>query len=70
MLVTLYQASSSFSQPLFGHLSDAGGRTRWMAWSGVALSGTAAAALGLAPSLGVVAIALLVGGWAPRCTTR
>jgi MFS family permease len=70
VLVTLYQASSSFSQPLFGHLSDAGGRTRWMAWSGVALSGTAAAALGLAPSLGVVAIALLVGGWAPRCTTR
>ena len=62
VLVTLYQASSSFTQPLFGHLSDAGGRTRWMAWTGVALSGSAAAALGLAPSLGVVAIALLVGG--------
>ena len=62
VLVTLYQASSSFTQPLFGHLSDAGGRTRWMAWTGVALSGAAAAALGLAPSVGVVAVALLLGG--------
>ena len=62
ILVTLYQASSSFTQPFFGHLSDGGGRTRWMAWTGVALSGLAAAALGLAPSLPVVAIALLVGG--------
>jgi len=62
VLVTLYQASSSFTQPLFGHLSDAGGRTRWMAWTGVALSGAAAAALGLAPSVGIVAVALLLGG--------
>jgi len=62
ILVTLYQASSSFTQPIFGHLSDRGGRTRWMAWTGVALSGIAAAALGLAPGLAAVAIALLVGG--------
>jgi FSR family fosmidomycin resistance protein-like MFS transporter len=62
ILVTLYQASSSFTQPVFGHLSDSGGRTRWMAWTGVALSGIAAAALGLAPSLAAVAIALFVGG--------
>src|SRR4029077_4055898 len=32
LLVTLYQASSSFTQPIFGHMSDSGGRTRWMAW--------------------------------------
>ena len=62
ILVTLYQASSSFTQPVFGHMSDGGGRTRWMAWSGVALSGVAAAALALAPNLAAVAIALLVGG--------
>jgi FSR family fosmidomycin resistance protein-like MFS transporter len=62
LLVTLYQASSSFTQPLFGHMSDSGGRTRWMAWTGVALSGLAAAALGLAPNLAIVAIALLAGG--------
>jgi FSR family fosmidomycin resistance protein-like MFS transporter len=62
ILVTLYQASSSFTQPVFGHMSDGGGRTRWMAWSGVALSGIAAAALALAPNLAAVAIALLVGG--------
>jgi FSR family fosmidomycin resistance protein-like MFS transporter len=62
ILVTLYQASSSFTQPVFGHMSDGGGRTRWMAWSGVALSGMAAAALGLSPSLAAVAVALLVGG--------
>ena len=29
ILVTLYQASSSFTQPVFGHMSDSGGRTRW-----------------------------------------
>src|SRR3977135_2494637 len=34
-----------------------------MAWTGVALSGIAAAALGLAPNLAAVAIALLVGGF-------
>jgi len=62
ILVTLYQASSSFTQPVFGHMSDGGGRTRWMAWSGVALSGVAAATLALAPNLVAVAIALLVGG--------
>ncbi len=62
LLVTLYQASSSFTQPLFGHMSDGGGRTRWMAWTGVALSGLAAATLGLAPNIAVVAVALLAGG--------
>ncbi|MEA2661601.1 MAG: transporter, family, fosmidomycin resistance protein [Chloroflexota bacterium] len=62
VLITLYQVSSSVGQPIFGHLSDGGGRTRWMAWSGVALSGIAAATLGLAPSVAAVAIALLVGG--------
>ena len=62
ILVTLYQASSSFTQPLFGHMSDRGGQTRWMAWTGVALSGLAAAALGLAPNLAAVAVALLAGG--------
>lgn len=62
LLVTVYQASSSFTQPLFGHMSDRGGRTRWMAWIGVALSGLAAAALGLAPNLAIVVIALLAGG--------
>ena len=62
LLVTLYQASSSFTQPIFGHMSDGGGRTRWMAWAGVALSGVAAALLGLAPNIAIVAIALLAGG--------
>ena len=62
LLITLYQASSSFTQPVFGHMSDRGGRTRWMAWVGVALSGIAAAALGLAPNIAIVAIALLAGG--------
>lgn len=62
VLVTLYQASSSFTQPVFGHLADRGGRTRWMAWSGVAISGLSAAALGLAPDLLVVALALVAGG--------
>jgi len=62
ILITLYQASSSFTQPVFGYMADRGGRTRWMAWSGVALSGLAAAALGLAPSIAIVAVALLAGG--------
>lgn len=62
LLVTLYQASSSFTQPFFGHLSDSGTRTRWMAWTGVSLSGLAAAALGLAPNIAVLAVALMAGG--------
>src|SRR5437867_1028276 len=62
ILVTLYQASSSFTQPFFGHLADRGSATRWMAWTGVALSGLAAGALGLAPSFAVLALALLAGG--------
>jgi len=63
VLVTLYQASSSFTQPVFGHLADRGGRMRWMAWSGVALSGLTAAALVISPNLVAVAIALLLGGF-------
>jgi MFS transporter, FSR family, fosmidomycin resistance protein len=62
VLVALYQVSSSFTQPVLGHLADRGGRTRWMAWSGVALSGIAAGALGLAPSFEAVAIACVAGG--------
>lgn len=62
VLITLYQASSSFTQPLLGHLADRGTRTRWMAWTGVAISGLAAGSLGLAPSFAVVALVLLVGG--------
>lgn len=64
VLVTVYQASSSFTQPVFGHLSDGGGRTRWMAWTGVGLSGVAAAALGLGPALWAVLLALVAGGLA------
>ena len=63
LLITLYQASSSFTQPLLGHLADRGHQTRWMAWTGVALSGLAAGSLGLAPSVGMIALALLVGGF-------
>ncbi|HEX9268859.1 MAG TPA: MFS transporter [Candidatus Limnocylindria bacterium] len=62
VLVTVYQASSSFTQPLFGHFADRGESTRWMAWTGVGLSGVAAGALGLAPNLAAVAIALFAGG--------
>ena len=62
VLVALYQVSSSVTQPVLGHLADRGGRTRWMAWSGVALSGLAAGALGLAPSFAFVAAACVAGG--------
>jgi len=62
LLVTLYQASSSFTQPLLGHLADRGTQTRWMAWTGVAISGLAAGSLGLAPSFAAVALVLLAGG--------
>lgn len=62
VLVSLYQVSSSFTQPVLGHLADRGGRTRWMAWCGVALSGLAAGALGLAPSFAFVAAACVAGG--------
>ena len=62
LLITLYQASSSFTQPILGHLADRGHKTRWMAWTGVAISGLAAGSLGLAPSFAAVAIVLLAGG--------
>jgi len=62
LLITLYQASSSFTQPLLGHLADRGRRTRWMAWTGVAISGLAAGGLGLAPSFAVMALVLVAGG--------
>jgi FSR family fosmidomycin resistance protein-like MFS transporter len=62
ILITLYQAASSFTQPLFGQLGDRGGSTRWMAWLGVAMSGIGASALAVAPGVAGVAVALLVGG--------
>ena len=62
LLVTIYQASSAFAQPVFGHIADRGTNTRWMAWAGVACSGVGAASLGLAPSFAWVALALLVAG--------
>ena len=62
LLITIYQASSSFTQPLLGHLADRGRRTRWMAWTGVAISGLAAGSLGLAPSFAVMALVLVAGG--------
>lgn len=62
ILVAIYQASSSFAQPIFGILADGHRSTRWMVWTGVALSGLAAGSLGLAPSFEAVALALLVGG--------
>ncbi len=62
LLVTIYQASSSFTQPVLGHLADGHRDTRWMAWSGVALSGLAAGAIGLAPSFEALALVLLAGG--------
>ncbi|MFN2520313.1 MAG: MFS transporter [Candidatus Limnocylindria bacterium] len=62
LLVTIYQVSSSFAQPVFGHIADRGTNTRWMAWTGVACSGVAAGSLGLAPSFGWIAAALLAGG--------
>lgn len=62
VLVSLSQASSSFMQPILGHLADGPRNTRWMAWTGVACSGCAAGALGLAPSFEVAAIIVMVGG--------
>lgn len=62
LLITLYQASSSFTQPILGHLADRGTRTRWMAWTGVAISGLAAGSLGLAPSVAAIALVLVAGG--------
>jgi len=62
VLITLYQASSSFTQPILGHLADRGTQTRWMAWTGVAISGLAAGSLGLAPTFEAVAVVLLAGG--------
>lgn len=63
VLITLYQAASSFTQPLFGHLGDRGGSTRWMAWLGVGMSAVGAATLVLAPGVPGVTVALLVGGF-------
>ena len=62
LLVSLSQASSSFLQPLLGHLADGPRNTRWMAWTGVACSGCAAGALGLAPSFEAAVLIVILGG--------
>src|SRR5438132_14072540 len=64
ILVTLYQASSSFTQPFFGHLADRGSATRWIDWTGAALSGHAARPLGLALSFSLLPHAPLAYGLA------
>lgn len=61
LLIAGYQLTSSLIQPFLGHLAD---RTavRWLAWAGVATSGLAAAALGVAPSaLALFGLVLLAG---------
>jgi FSR family fosmidomycin resistance protein-like MFS transporter len=62
LLLTLYLAASSFTQPLFGHFGDRGGRKRWMAWAGVVMSGVGMAALGFVSNVWGVALAILVAG--------
>lgn len=62
LLVAVQQFGASFAQPLIGHLADRGGGGRWMAWVGVAMAGLAAAALGVAPGLPTLALAMLANG--------
>src|SRR5207302_10389864 len=47
---------------MFGHWADRSGEGRWMAWSGVLLSGLGAAALGLVPGFGGLGVAMLATG--------
>jgi MFS transporter, FSR family, fosmidomycin resistance protein len=61
-LVAIQQLASSFLQPLFGHWADRSGGGRWMSWTGVVLSGVAAAALGFAPGFIGLAVAMFVTG--------
>jgi MFS transporter, FSR family, fosmidomycin resistance protein len=61
-LVGMQQLASSFLQPVFGRWADRSGGGRWMCWTGVALSGLGAAALGYAPGFAGLAVAMLVNG--------
>jgi FSR family fosmidomycin resistance protein-like MFS transporter len=61
-LVAVNLLASSILQPLFGHWADQSGGGRWMAWSGVLLSGCGAAALGLVPGFAGMALAMLTTG--------
>src|SRR5262252_4973963 len=61
-LVAIQQLASAFLQPMFGHWADRSGGGRWMAWSGVLLSGLGAASLGLVPGFAGLGVAMLAGG--------
>ena len=61
-LVAIQQLASAFLQPTFGHWADRSGEGRWMAWSGVLLSGCGAAALGLVPGFPGLGLAMLATG--------
>jgi len=61
-LVAVNMLASSILQPVFGHWADQSGGGRWMAWSGVLLSGFGAAALGLVPGFAGMALAMLTTG--------
>jgi MFS transporter, FSR family, fosmidomycin resistance protein len=61
-LVAVQLLASSVLQPLFGNWADQSGEGRWMAWSGVLLSGLGGAALGLAPGFAGLAVAMFTIG--------
>ncbi|HEY1295774.1 MAG TPA: MFS transporter [Chloroflexota bacterium] len=61
-LVAIQQLASAFLQPMFGHWADRSGGGRWMAWTGVLLSGCGAAALGLVPGFAGLGLAMLATG--------
>lgn len=60
-LVSLYQITSSFAQPVVGYFADRRS-LRWPAWAGVAMSGIGAGLLGLAPNYWTLVLLLVVGG--------
>jgi MFS transporter, FSR family, fosmidomycin resistance protein len=61
-LVAVNMLASSILQPVFGHWADQSGGGRWMAWTGVLLSGCGAAALGLVPGFAGMGLAMLAAG--------
>jgi MFS transporter, FSR family, fosmidomycin resistance protein len=61
-LVAVQLLASSVLQPIFGNWADQSGQGRWMAWSGVLLSGLGGAALGLAPGFAGLAMAMFTIG--------